>query len=92
MNITFKKSLGMDSSTQYAKHQKRHILFTFSFLFNFYLIAHPQMCGRKMAGKFCGYSCVIVTELKPARSRNTHVGLLKQHPPITNFHIGSNKP
>lgn len=50
------------------------------------------MCGRKMAGKFAGYSRVIVTELKPAFSRNTHVGLLKQHPPITIFHIGSTRP
>lgn len=61
-------------------------------LIQFYLTAHPQICGRKMAGKLDGYSRVIVTEAKPALSRNNHVGFFKQHPPITIFHIGCITP
>lgn len=53
-----------------------------------YFNAHPQICGRNKAGKFCGYSRVIVTVRKPAFSRNTAVGFISEHPPITIFHNG----
>lgn len=69
-----------------------YVLFEIFRFNSIYLTAHPQICGRKIAGKLCGYSRVTVTELKPAFSRYNHVGFLKQHPPISIVHIGCIKP